>query len=223
MIQTLFYSCNKNTLDNGYRIEIVDIQITNLRMDNIAGGVASEGTKNIDVDCDGVDDLGLGLGYFRKDNVLKSYYFGIDLLREDVFIASSEYIDTIYECKPTQGSPFSKTTTYNSLSPFVCDESAYLLEKEIKPELYPTIFNSNDIESSLFDWTNQKLTMSRCEKNSNSFGILSTSIVHDFWVNQTAKYIFFELRDKKVRKGFLKLDSDDTGSYHIYEIGLEDI
>lgn len=212
----LFSSCSEEIVENGYKIKVVDIEINNFEVN-----VASEGTKKIDIDEDGNDDLGLGLGFFRSDTMLESFYFGIEPLESNIFIATSEFLDTLYECKPTQGSSDSQTTTFNSLSPFICDESMYFAEVETYSEFYPTIINSNESDLSNIIWTNDKLTMSRCEKRNSFSGVVS--IFHDFWVNQKGKYIFFELREKTFQKGYLKLDSDESGSYHIYEIGLEDL
>jgi len=217
ILAAILNSCSEITIIDGFRVKAVNIEVNNFEV-----GVSSEGTKKIDVNDDGQHDIGLGLGFFRSDTMLENYYFGIEPLETNIYIASSEFLDTLYECKPTQGSGSSKTTTFNSLSPFVCDDSMFLEQVETNAELYPTIFDSNDIDYGSVIWSNDKLTMSRCEKRSSVISG-TVSIVHDFWVNQKEKYLFFELRDKIHQKGYLKLDSDESGSYRIYEIGLEDL
>lgn len=211
-------SCSDNiSVVDGYTVKKVNIEI-----DNYEVNISTEGTKKIDVNEDGSDDLGLGFGFFRSDTMLETYFFGIQPLKTNIFIATSEFLDTLYECKPNQGVVSSQTTTFNSSSPFICNDSIFLEEVETYSEFYPTIFDSNKIEYGNIIWSNDGLTMSRCEKRiSNISGTIS--IVHNFWVNQKEKYLYFEIRDNIHQKGFLKFDSDESGSYRIYEIGLEDI
>lgn len=206
--------CSDNIeCDDEYCIENVSIEIRNDKI------VLSEGNKKIDVNQDGIDDLNIGLGYNRNEIELVSYFFSLKPLRDEIYIAANIYQDTTYNCTTDENSNLSHITIFNTLSPFDCSSPSTLILSEPQEIYYPTAFDSYDSNSSNFFWSNSELILSRCEKRDKSSE--STSIVHDFWLNKTAKYIIFELREESTTKGFLKLDTDETGSLHIYEIGLE--
>ncbi len=203
------------TCNDDYCITEVDITWSNSSEEN---NISVEGSKKIDLNNDGIDDINLGIGYRRNSSALQSFNFTIETIQPEVFIACNSFIDTIYECQnDTLNS--AGITIFHDNGEFICSNPETMDIYEASLINHPIPFDFYEPSNSNFQWINDDMILSSCS-NSSWLGITNL-LKYDFWLNQNSKYMLFEIRGTINKKAFLKLDTDETGSLHIYEIGLE--